>query len=190
MLCFLPLTPCQLKGTCLVSQFWCHIHGRQPEVSWDVINGQWLHQQFSFQIKNGSQKWTFTFLISNKNGHHSPSITTRLTSGWRPCWQIRRLLKLSIANFPLSLDSCHGEPANTSLWYCSIRDQVSTTTYTMEWTIITARVQNIMCMTCTRQDPNKWGVLEVIRKKLIHNLPVCILSWSLKWLRCLNALPQ
>ena len=36
-------------------------------------------------------------MISNENAlrHHSPSITTRFTSGWRPCWQKRRLLKLS-----------------------------------------------------------------------------------------------
>ena len=41
---------------------------------------------------------TFTFMISNENGwrHHSPSITMQLTSGCRPCWQKRRLLKLSI----------------------------------------------------------------------------------------------
>ena len=36
-------------------------------------------------------------MISNENGwrHHSPSITTRFTSGWRPCWKKRRLLKSS-----------------------------------------------------------------------------------------------
>ena len=47
-------------------------------------------------INNGSQS-TFTFIISNKNGwrHHSPSITTQLTSGCSPCWQKRHLLKLS-----------------------------------------------------------------------------------------------
>ena len=61
-------------------------HGRQPEVS----------QPFSFEINNGSHS-AFTFVISNENGwrHHLPSITTRFTSGWRPCWQKRRWLKLS-----------------------------------------------------------------------------------------------
>ena len=72
-------------------------HGRQPEVSYVVIDGEWWRQPFLFEISNGSQS-TFTFIISNKNGwrHHSPSITTQLTSGCRPCWQKRRLLKLSI----------------------------------------------------------------------------------------------
>ena len=46
------------------------------------------------------QRQSFSFHVrdSNENGwrHHSPSITTRFTSGWRPCWQKHRLLKLSI----------------------------------------------------------------------------------------------
>ena len=72
-------------------------HGRQPEVNRAVIDGEWWCQPFSFEINNGSHS-AFTFVISNENGwrHHSPSITTRFTSGWRPCWQKRRLLKLSI----------------------------------------------------------------------------------------------
>ena len=71
-------------------------HGRQPEVSRAVIDGEWWRQPFSFEINNASHS-AFTFVISNENGwrHHSPSITTRFTSGWRPCWQKRRLLKLS-----------------------------------------------------------------------------------------------
>ena len=71
-------------------------HGRQPEVNRAVIDGEWWRQPFSFEISNGSHS-AFTFVISNENGwrHHSPSITTRFTSGWRPCWQKRRLLKLS-----------------------------------------------------------------------------------------------
>ena len=47
------------------------------------------------------QRQSFSFHVrdSNENGwrHHSPSITTRFTSGWRPCWQKHRLLKLSIS---------------------------------------------------------------------------------------------
>ena len=69
-------------------------HGRQPEVSRAVIDDEWWRQPFSFEINNASHS-AFTFVISNENGwrHHSPSITTRFTSGWRPCWQKRRLLK-------------------------------------------------------------------------------------------------
>ena len=73
-------------------------HWQQPEVSCVIIiNGEWWRQLFVFEIDNGSQS-TFTFMISNKNGwrHHSPSITTQLTSGCRPCWQKRSLLKLLI----------------------------------------------------------------------------------------------
>ena len=72
-------------------------HGRQPEVSCVDIDGEWWRQPFLFEINNGSQS-TFTFMISNKNGwrNHSASMTTQLTSGCRPCWQKRRLLKLSI----------------------------------------------------------------------------------------------
>ena len=72
-------------------------HGRQPEVNRAIIDGEWWRQPFSFEINNGGHS-AFTLVISNENGwrHHSPFITTRLTSGWRPCWQKRRLLKLSI----------------------------------------------------------------------------------------------
>ena len=72
-------------------------HGRQPEVNLVVIDGEWWRQPFSFEINNGSYS-AFTFVISNQNGwrHHSPSTTNRFTSGWRPCWQKRCLLKLSI----------------------------------------------------------------------------------------------
>ena len=72
-------------------------HGRQPEVRCVVIDGEWWRQPFLFEINNGSQRSTFTFMISNENGWrpHSPSITTQLTSGCRPCWQKCRLLKLS-----------------------------------------------------------------------------------------------
>ena len=75
-------------------------HGRQPEVSCVVIDGEWWRQPFLFEINNGSQS-TFTFMISNKNGwrHHSPSVTAQHTSGCRPCWQKRRLLKLSNRTF-------------------------------------------------------------------------------------------
>ena len=71
-------------------------HGRQPEVNRAVVDGEWWRQPFSFEINNGSHS-AFTFVISNENDwrHHSPSITARFTSGWRPCWQKRRLLKLS-----------------------------------------------------------------------------------------------
>ena len=72
-------------------------HGRQPEVSCVVTDGEWWRQPFLFEIMNVKVDW-LPLLISNKNGwrHHSPSITTQLTSGCRPCWQKRRLLKLSI----------------------------------------------------------------------------------------------
>ena len=71
-------------------------HGRQPEVNRVVIDGEWWRQPFSFEITNVKAEW-LPLLISNENGwhHHSPSITARFTSGWRPCWQKRRLLKLS-----------------------------------------------------------------------------------------------
>ena len=71
-------------------------NGRQPEVNRVVMDGEWWRQPFSFEINNGSHS-AFTFVILNENGwrHHSPSITTRFTSGWRPCWQKRRLVKLS-----------------------------------------------------------------------------------------------
>ena len=72
-------------------------HGRQPEVNRAVIDGEWWRQPFSFEITNAKAEW-LPLLISNENGwrHHLPSITARFTSGWRPCWQKRRLLKLSI----------------------------------------------------------------------------------------------
>ena len=71
--------------------------GRQPEVNRAVIDGQWWRHPFLFEINNGSHS-TFTFVISNENGwrHHSPSIMTRFTSGWCPCWQEHCLLKLFI----------------------------------------------------------------------------------------------
>ena len=71
-------------------------HGRQPEVSCVVIDGEWWRQPFLFEIMNVKVEW-LPLLISNKNGcrYHSPFITTQLTSGCRPCWQKRRLLKLS-----------------------------------------------------------------------------------------------
>ena len=74
-------------------------HGRQPEVNRVVIDGEWWCQPFSFEITNVKAEW-LPLLISNENGwrHHSQSITARITSGWRPCWQKRRLLKLSIMN--------------------------------------------------------------------------------------------
>ena len=72
-------------------------HRRQPEVSWVDIDGEWWRQPFLFEIMNVKVDW-LPLLILNEDGwrHHSPSITMQLTSGCRPCWQKRRLLKLSI----------------------------------------------------------------------------------------------
>ena len=80
----------------LSKQRFCH-HGRQPEINRTVTDGEWWRQLFLFKINNGSW-WGLPFLISNKNNwhHHSPSVTVRFTSGWRPCWQKRRFFKLSI----------------------------------------------------------------------------------------------
>ena len=71
-------------------------HGRQPEVNRVAINGEWWRQPFSFEIMNVKAEW-LPWLISNENDwrHHSPYITARFTSGWRPCWQKRRPFKLS-----------------------------------------------------------------------------------------------
>lgn len=46
----------------------------------------------------------FTFIVSNKNGyrHHSPSITARLTSGWRTCCQHVACLSSLIIILPVS----------------------------------------------------------------------------------------
>ena len=49
----------------------------RTEISFVVIDGEWWRQPFSFEIMN---------------------VNLQLTSGCRPCWQKRRLLKLSIVS--------------------------------------------------------------------------------------------
>ena len=96
-----PMTNADESPTNRLTLFWLNIslfivstlwHGRQPEVNRVVIDGEWWRQPFSFEIEitNVKAEW-LPLLISNENGwrHHSPSITARFTSGWRPCWQKR-----------------------------------------------------------------------------------------------------